>query len=92
MSIAFLTRKHLDIRLSKCRLWGIGVFLKHDTKRDEESLFQDIFAGNLLLANHHRFILTEFAVNECIAVHTILSLLKINILNFYNFSSAFLLN
>ena len=75
-TIAFLTRKHLNTQISKCKLWGIGLFFQHDKERDEELLFQDIFAGNLLLAGEHRFFLTEFAVNECIAVHTILSILN----------------
>lgn len=30
----------------------------------------------VILANEHRFVLTEYAINECVGIHTILSLLR----------------
>lgn len=76
MAAGFMFRKRLDTRISKCKLWGLGLFLQHDNNREDELLFQELFAGNVTLANEHRYVLTEFAVNECIAIHTIFSCLR----------------
>lgn len=72
-AIAFLFQQCLDTSLSKSLDWNIGLFAKFDTCFNEKSTTKKNLT-NLIKDNERRTILSDFAINECLAVNKIAAL------------------